>query len=150
MQDGLARIDHDRHRGQGRQLATGCTVRRQLAQDLDRSPEAVAVFIEARRKALGDDGSTGEDELLTDPVYWTTHRLTVRHYRWSASYGRNGISNYHLTVANDGFHFDQPAYGDGCDHVFMLPHEQAMPVLTGSGNLAVRSILAAGEKSAKP
>lgn len=204
-------------------------VNRALARDLDRSPAAVAAFVDARHQALGDDGATGKDELDTYPVYWTSRWLMIRHYRWASGMGRNGISwsystwdmssgkqvdpwtwfaetaaaarrrkasggtpltprlhalffedaakaaasgdsgesadgddsgscasydaadaSYDLTLADDGFHFDQPAYGDGCDHAFALPFEQAMPLLTTAGRQVVEGILAGDRSGSTP
>jgi hypothetical protein len=198
----------------GGHVASGINGR--LLSELDRSPEAAAAYIATRRSALGDHGTAGEDELLTEPVYWANGWF--QNYRWADGLGRRGISwsygtwnlatgkpvdpwdwfessdaaarhrresgvtplttklralffkseslspadadntncesydslgaGYDLTLANDGFHFDQPAYGDGCDHAFVLSYKNALPLMTVAGRQAVSRILEGGEKSA--
>ena len=66
-------------------------INQQLAR-LAVSPEGQSGFFNERREFLGRDGSAYTSEISVDPTYWSSQWLTVRFYRWSAGFGRNGIS----------------------------------------------------------
>ncbi len=67
-------------------------INRQLRTYLDQSPKGIAAYFAKRRESLGEGGPTGDDELLTEPVYWTKQWLSIRFYTWASGMGRNGIS----------------------------------------------------------
>lgn len=66
-------------------------INRDLAR-LATSPEGQADFYRERRNALDQSGSTSTSEITVEPVYWSSQWITVRFYRWTAGYGRGGIS----------------------------------------------------------
>lgn len=66
-----------------------------INQDLARMavpPEGLAAFYRERRNSLDQSGGTATSEITVDPFYWSSAWITVRFYRWSAGYGRGGIS----------------------------------------------------------
>lgn len=66
-------------------------INRDLAR-MATSPEGQTDYYRERRNALDQSGGTTTSEITVDPVYWSSHWVTVRFYRWSAGYGRGGIS----------------------------------------------------------
>lgn len=66
-------------------------INRHLAQ-LAVSPEGQAEFFRERREYLGRNGSAHTSEIEVEPIYWSSHWVTVKFYRWTAGYGRSGIS----------------------------------------------------------
>ncbi|MGE8394132.1 MAG: hypothetical protein ACN6QI_16420 [Pseudomonas sp.] len=56
------------------------------------SPEGQNTFFSERREFLGRNGSAATSEISVEPTYWSSQWITVRFYRWSAGYGRGGIS----------------------------------------------------------
>ncbi|NVZ71510.1 hypothetical protein [Pseudomonas costantinii] len=74
--------------GEGPSIAK---INRDLAQ-LAVSPEGQADFYRERRNALDQSGGTSTSEITVEPFYWSSQWITVRFYRWTAGYGRGGIS----------------------------------------------------------
>lgn len=66
-------------------------INRQLAR-LAVSPEGQQAFFSERREYLGRDGSANTSEISVTPTYWSSQWITVKFYRWTAGYGRGGIS----------------------------------------------------------
>ena len=66
-------------------------INQQLAR-LAVSPDGQNAFFNERREFLGRIGSAYTSEISVDPTYWSSQWLTVRFYRWSAGFGRGGIS----------------------------------------------------------
>ncbi|WP_339531095.1 hypothetical protein [Pseudomonas mucidolens] len=66
-------------------------INQHLAQ-LAVSPEGQAEFFRERREYLGRNGSAHTSEIEVEPTYWSSHWITVKFYRWTAGYGRSGIS----------------------------------------------------------
>ncbi|MEG1038943.1 MAG: hypothetical protein RSE94_03375 [Pseudomonas sp.] len=66
-------------------------INQQLAQ-LAVSPEDQQQFFIERREYLGRDGAATTSEISVEPTYWSSQWITVRFYRWTAGFGRNGIS----------------------------------------------------------
>jgi hypothetical protein len=66
-------------------------INRDLAR-LAISPEGQADFYRERRNALDQSGSTSTSEITVEPFHWSSQWITVRFYRWTAGYGRGGIS----------------------------------------------------------
>ncbi|WP_095162807.1 hypothetical protein [Pseudomonas sp. Irchel 3F5] len=66
-------------------------INQQLAR-LAVSPEGPQAFFNERRDFLGMSGSAATSEISVMPTYWSSQWITVRFYRWSAGFGRSGIS----------------------------------------------------------
>ncbi|OPA97424.1 hypothetical protein BFW87_06960 [Pseudomonas fluorescens] len=66
-------------------------INRDLAR-LAVSPEGQTDFYRERRNALDQSGGTSTSEITVEPFYWSSQWITVRFYRWTAGYGRGGIS----------------------------------------------------------
>ena len=66
-------------------------INRDLAR-LAVSPDGQADFYRERRNALDQSGSASTSEITVEPFYWSSQWITVRFYRWTAGYGRGGIS----------------------------------------------------------
>ncbi|WP_439864023.1 hypothetical protein [Pseudomonas antarctica] len=66
-------------------------INRDLAR-LAVSPDGQADFYRERRNALDQSGGTSTSEITVEPFYWSLQWITVRFYRWTAGYGRGGIS----------------------------------------------------------
>ncbi|MEA3170525.1 MAG: hypothetical protein QOI97_3473 [Pseudomonas sp.] len=66
-------------------------INRDLAR-LAVSPDGQADFYRERRNALDQSGGTTTSEITVEPFYWSSQWITVRFYRWTAGYGRGGIS----------------------------------------------------------
>ncbi|MBC3302168.1 hypothetical protein H0Z09_13625 [Pseudomonas sp. SWRI18] len=67
----------------------------EINRDLARmaiNPDGQTEFYTERRNALEQSGGTTTSEITVEPFYWSSHWITVRFYRWSAGYGRGGIS----------------------------------------------------------
>jgi len=56
------------------------------------SPDGQTDFYRERRNSLDQGGGTSTSEISVEPHYWSSHWITVRFYRWTAGYGRGGIS----------------------------------------------------------
>lgn len=66
-------------------------INQQLAR-LAVSLEGQTAFFSERREYLGRSGSANTSEITVDPTYWSSQWITLKFYRWTAGFGRNGIS----------------------------------------------------------
>ena len=55
--------------------------------------------------------------------------------------GYRGQGTFTLTLSKSGLHFDEEAWGDGCENSFFVPYTKSFPFLTLAGKQAVSSII---------
>lgn len=70
-------------------------------------------------------------------------KLLYRHIKESpeCTDGYRGQGSFTLTLAKSGVHFDEDAWGDGCEKSFFISYEKLLPFLSPTGRQAVSSII---------